>query len=389
MTKLRHFASLTGAFVLAVTLILNLGTAPASAIPPWHVTTVVTGLQQPRGIAFDGLGAMYVAESGLPGAGSQGLTTGAVDKYTLGSPADRVWSTSFPAAYLTEGGHTDVIGPSGMSAVGSGCTRSSQGSRNGCQILMIMGLSSHEVPGHGFGHLYSLDAVTGAATDKANIGDQNYAWTQLHSDLWEEFPDANPYGVLVTHGGSAASHNTFVVDAGANTVSVVGADGTATVIAYVPNETPVTGLPTRDSTPTCAAQGPDGALYVGTLDLARNFADPAQGHSHVYRIDPRSHEDIFTAAHVWASGLTAITACAFDDAGNFWAAEMFKFNPAGPPGDIVRIAFADPAHPEHIGGGQLPFPGGIAQGPDGAMYVTTFAAGTTTANGSVMHVARD
>jgi len=389
MTRPNRFATLTSAFVLVATLILNLGAAPASAIPAWTFTPVVTGLQQPRGIAFDGLGGLYVAESGLPGAGSQGLTTGAVDKYTLGSPAHRVWSTSFPAAYLTEDGHTDVIGPTGLSAVGSGCTRSSQGSRNGCQVLMIMGLSSHEVPGHGFGHLYSLNAATGAATDRGDIGDQNYDWTQQHSSLWEEFPDANPYGVLVTHGGSAASHNTFVVDAGANTVSEVAADGTATVIAYIPNETPVAGLPTRDTTPTCVAQGPDGALYVGTLDLARNFADPVQSWSHVYRIDPRSHENILTSAHVWASGLTAITACTFDNAGNFWAAEMFKFNQAGPPGDIVRIAFADPAHPEHIGGGDLPFPGGIAQGPDGAMYVTVFAAGTAIANGAVMRVARD
>jgi len=389
MSRLRRFASLATTFGLAAVLVITVGAAPASATPGWRVTPVVTGLQLPRGIAFDGLGGMYVAQSGLPGTAAHGLTTGTVDKYNLGAPAHPVWSTSFPAAFSAEGGHVDVIGPTGLSAVGRGCTRSSQGSRNGCQVLMIMGLNHHEIPAPGFGHLYSLDAATGTATDRADIGEQNFTWTDQHRTLFGDFPDSNPYGVLITHGGSASSHNTFVVDAGANTVSEVAADGTATVIAYIPNETPVAGLPTRDATPTCAAQGPDGALYVGTLDLLRNFIDPAQGRSHVYRIDPRSHEDIFTAAHVWASGLTAITACAFDDAGNFWAAEMFKFNPGGPPGDVVRVAFADPAHPEHIGGGRLPFPGGIAQGPDGAMYVTVFSAGTATAIGAVMRVARD
>jgi hypothetical protein len=57
------------------------------------------------------------------------------------------------------------------------------------------------------------------------------------------------------------------------------------------------------------------------------------------------------------------------------------------PGDVVRIPFSDPVNAEHIGGGQLPFRGGIAQGPDGAMYATVFAAGTTTANGAVMRIA--
>lgn len=355
----------------------------------WSVTPVVTGLQQPRGLAFDGAGAMYVAEAGLPGPGSSGLTTGAVDKYELGTTASRLWSQRFNAAYLSEGpGPPDVLGPSGLSATGSGCTAQSGGNRQGCQVLMIMSLSSHEVPAPQFGHLFRLDAASGTPSDRADIGDQMWTWTNNHQSLWGEFPDSNPYGVLVTRGGSANSHNTFVVDAGANTVSEVSADGTATVIAYIPNESPVAGLPTRDATPTCAAQGPDGALYVGTLDLARNFVDPRQGWAHVYRVDPGAHENLMTAAHLWASGLTTITSCTFDRDGNFWGTEMFKFNAAGPPGDVVRIPFSNPSAIEHIGGGHLPLPGGIAQGPDGAMYVAVGSAGATRANGAVMRVAQ-
>jgi hypothetical protein len=358
---------------LAVLFSLLLTSVPASA--SGSISPVVGGLKIPRGIAFDAKGAMYVAEAGLPGAGFDGVTTtGAVNRYEFtGSAWSRSWSTSFNSAYTHAHGPTEVLGPSGLSARGN-------------RVFMIMALNSHEVPLPQFGHLYQINPTTGAAFDRGDIGDDQFAWADANKNLWEEFPDSNPYGVLISQGDAETSSGVFVIDAGSNTVSkVVG--GRTEVIAYIPNETPVAGLPTRDSTPTCAAQGPDGALYIGTLDLFRNFGDPNQGWSHVYRVDPKAHENFLTAAHVWASGLTTITACAFDSQGNFWATEMFKANAAGPPGDVVRIKFSDPAHPEHIGGGQLPLPGGLAQGPDGAIYVTVGSTGLTSATGAVMRVA--
>lgn len=394
MSCFRRLLVLGGGLGAIASAFVSGGTA-AVAGPAWSVNPVVTGLKEPRGIAFDGLGAMYVAETGLPGDGPFGATnTGAVDKYVSdGSTWQQSWSTGFTSIFDRAHGEAEALGPAGLSAVGSGCTRSSMGQRNGCQILMIMSASQQGVVALGgpplpqIGHLYRLDSATGAATDRGDIGDQEYTWASQHASLWQEFPDANPYGVLATAGGVAAS-NTFVIDAGANTVSEVDSDGTIRVIAYIPNETPTPGLPTRDATPTCAAVGPDGALYVGTLDLVRNFVAPGQGQAHVYRVDPSAHENYLTAAHLWASGLTTVTSCTFDNAGNFWATEMFKFG-QGPPGDVVRIPFSDPTQLEHVGGGQLPFPGGISQGPDGAMYVTVFATGTSAANGAVMRVSQD
>jgi hypothetical protein len=66
---------------------------------------------------------------------------------------------------------------------------------------------------------------------------------------------------------------------------------------------------------------------------------------------------------------------------------MFKANQAGPPGDAVRVPIPNPATAEHIGGHQLPLRGGIAQGPDGAMYVTVFSTGTYDPVGAVKRVA--
>ena len=386
MHRLRRTALISGG--LAVLTFTVVGTQSAARATGWTVSPVVTGLQLPRGVAFDGAGAMYVAESGLPVAGQhQGLTQGAVDKFVLSPSAQKVWSTGITSAFSDAEGSPDVIGPNGVTAVGNGCTKNGNGNRNGCQVLVIVGLNSHEVPVGPAGHLMALNAATGATSDRGDIGDQNYDFTAAHTDLFPpDFPDANPYGVLVTHGGSANSGNTFVADAASNLIEQIDAGGTAHILAYIPNETPADGLPNRDATPTCVAQGPDGALYVGTLDLVRNLVDPNQGWANVWRIDPKANENYLTAAHLWATGLTTITSCAFDSAGNFWATEMFKNNAAGPPGDVVRIPFSDPATPEHIGGGQLPFPGGIAQGPDGAIYVSTFSAGTVDADGAVMRL---
>lgn len=148
------------------------------------------------------------------------------------------------------------------------------------------------------------------------------------------------------------------------------------------------GLAVRDSTPTCITQGPDGALYVGTLDLVANlFAFGPGGQSHVYRIDPNTHESFLTAAHVWASGLTTVFGCAFDRQGNLWASEMFEPDSSGAPGDLVRIPFANPSDIEHIGLGSVPLPGGVAVGPDGnSVYVATGAPVTTPNAGGVVRI---
>jgi hypothetical protein len=264
--------------------------------------------------------------------------------------------------------------------------KNSNGIREGCQVLAIISESKSGVNATTsglnipqIGHLYRLDGVTGAPTDKSDVGDQQYAWAGSHASLWTEFPDSNPYGVLVTKDPTTDAIRTYVVDAGSNTLSEVMPGGTNRIIAFIPND------PVRDSTPTCVAQGPDGALYVGTLDLVANLFVFGPGQSHVYRVDPNTSESYLTAAHVWASGLTTVTSCTFDRAGNFWGTEMFQPN-AGPPGDLVRIPFANPAAVQHIGGGSLPVPGGIAQGPDGSMYVTVGSAATAPGSGAVVKV---
>jgi hypothetical protein len=388
-------AAVSSALVLGLGSEAALAGAPPS--PNATVTPIITGLNNPRGVVVDAKGSLYVAEAG-PYLGQDpthstgdenGLTTGYVTKWlSPGSPAQqKAWSTQFTGLYTNVNQIPEVVGASGLSAFGNGCMKNFHGRRNGCALYTIVGESQsgfeQESPGTTapaqIGHLFRLNPGNGAPTDAGNIGDQQYQWTDQHKDLWEEFPDANPYGVLVTRDSAKGHFRVFVADAGANTISEVSSDGSTRVIAYIPND----GV--RDSTPTCVAQGPDGALYVGTLNLFKNGFGQTPGQSDVWRVDPDTDEDFLSAAHLWTTGLTTVTSCTFDGEGNFWATEMFQLNEKAAPGDIVRIPFFSPTTLERIGGGQLPFPGGIAAGP-GGVYVAINSLTTEPNSGAVVKV---
>ena len=354
------------------------------------ITPVITGLEGPRGVAFDGHGNLYVSETGKffnIAPGPFGVSrTGKVDRYRLtNSGAHLVWSTNFDSLYdFQHGPPGEVLGPEGVSVLCPGEDEDG----NDCKIRMIESESRDGVnattPGLSIGdigHLFALNPETGHAVSKSDVGHQEYVWAAAHKNLWEEFPDSNPYGVLMVRDHNTGKIRTFVVDAGANTVSEVMRDGTNRVIAFIPND------PVRDSTPTCAAVGPDGALYVGTLDFVANLFVFGPGQSHVYRVDPDTKENFIDAGkHVWASGLTTITACAFDRSGNFWGTEMFQPNVGGPPGDLVRIPFGSPSTHQRIGGGHLPVPGGVTPGSDGSLYMSINSANTAPASGMIVKV---
>src|SRR6516225_4222610 len=135
---IRTLASASAAVAVTAASALFAAAGPAAASPT--VTTVVSGLASPRGIAFDGLGSMYVAQAGAAGPGSGGVTqTGNVSKYSLtSSGANLEWSTPFTSVYDTNPlGQKETLGPAGLSALGSGCQKNSPGNRRGCQVQVI------------------------------------------------------------------------------------------------------------------------------------------------------------------------------------------------------------------------------------------------------------
>lgn len=381
MSSRRHKLSVlaTATAVAATGAALGAFTPAESAVPTITVTPWLSGLNAPRGVAFDGNGHFYVAESGTAGSGDHGLThTGRVKRFTVGSTTP-TWRRSFSSLYMHEApppAPADVLGPEGMSAVVKHCS-GARVHRRACQPRLIMSESNKgtHTTNKQIGRLYRLDPGTGRRTLLSNVGDQQWRWTKNHPKVAGPEPDSNPYAVLVSRFPHRV--RTFVVDAGANTVVEVMRNGRTRVIALLPDNLK------HDTTPTCVARGPDRMLYVGTLDLIVNGFGNNPGHSSVWRINPNA--DYPTRPRKWATGLTTITACTFDRAGNFWAAEMFAPNPSGPPGDLVRIPFAHPKRVTHSGLGQVPLPGGIVQGPGGTLYVSTNSAAPGPA-GAVVRV---
>jgi hypothetical protein len=299
-----------------------------------------------------------------------------------------VWTTGgFESLSSAENG-PEVLGPEGISAGGSDVKMIMSESIDG--VHAGTGLTPHQL-----GILIGLNPANGRTSRLSNVGNQQYDWTGDHQSLAShDFPDSNPYAVLIT--GSGSGERTFVADAGANTVNEVRANGTVRVLSYIPNDTNPDGS-YFDSTPTCIAKGRDGMLYVATLDLLPNStfgpngpdigANP--GHSNVWRVNPNANYP--TPPQLWATGLTTVSACTFDRAGNFWATELFHQNRQGPPGDLVKIVASEVARRTtddliHIGGGSLPLPGGIAQGPGGAMFVSLNADSASPGTGSVVKV---
>ena len=321
-------------------------TATASPTSP-DISVVVSGLHSPRGLAFGPGDILYVAEAG--DESHSGSIIQIVNASSQNAKASTIVDT-----LSTIGDEGEFLGVSGISVLG-------RGTNSG--LYAIMGLSPEITGNNDFGNLFRVDS-RGGIRNITNVGSHDFQWTADHSGLWEEFPDTNPYGVLAIPG------HIYVVDAGANTLDEVLADGSVRVLAYFPNEI------IRDAIPTCVTQGPDNALYIGTLALVDTFVFGPS--AKVYRVEPSQanlSDPTATPMTLWTTGLWPINGCTFSSDGTFYASQLFT-NPNinddfdHPMGDVVRIPFNDPSSHTFLTGGALSFAGGVAVGPNGNVFVS-------------------
>jgi hypothetical protein len=338
----------------------------ASATAQSTITQVVGGLHSPRGLAFGPGGQLFVAQTGdetVDGSIIEILSPMAV------RPRVRTIVSGLPVVGDPEEG--EFLGVSGISVFGNG--------RN-FGLYAIMAVDPQQTGDPAFGNLLRVNYRNQVET-LVNVGSFDYEWTDEHQWLvpFGDFPDANPYGVLVAPG------HTYVVDAGANTLNEVMPDLSIRVLAFFPNNV------LADATPTCACQGPDGFLYIGTLALVDSlFLGPS---AKVYRLDPSQAnlpEPWNTPMTEWASGLWPINGCTFGRDANFYASQLFT-NPnwisgEDPEGDVVKIPFASPATHTFLTDGALSFAGGVAVGPNGTVYVADGTAFVSPGAGRIVRL---
>jgi hypothetical protein len=328
----------------------------------WRV--IADGLDNPRGIGIGPDGGVYVAEAGSGGAspcapGPEGIRcyglSGAISRIDLRTlRVERV--TSGLPSLATEGDF--AAGPQDISFQGRGNAyltlgfggdpgvREAQFGPAGAAFAQL----ARTTPDGGWRLISDLGAFE---EDKNPTGDE---------------VDSNPYGVLAQPGRQ------LVVDAGANALVEVRTNGDRTALATFPNRLvlapPFLGLPPgaqipMDAVPTSVVVGPDGAYYVSQLT---GFPFPVGG-ANVYRVPAGGG-----TPQVYASGYTAIIDILFGPDGSLYVVEIAAnglleaFGANDWTGALIRV-MPDGTRTE-IAAGALTAPGGVAMGPDGALYVT-------------------
>lgn len=373
------------AFLLGLSLVLI---SRGSQAQP-QLTVVADGLNNPRGLDFAPNGILYVAEAGLgAGDGQGGFAVGIgfngaiteIDGVTTSQPVWRRIVTGLASVGMIEKGTPEALGPSGVSAHGTGGIYVTMGESP--LGLADDGFKVPDIAQNQFGHLIKV-TPSGAWKTLGDVGDFDYLWAGANQNQpWApagQFPDANPYGVLAFPGRQ------FVADAGANTIDEIRPDGSVRIVAFVPN--PQLPLPNgklatvSDSVPTCVALGPDGYLYVGTLAFGANFARlsptaPPNWHSlppqsKIYRVDPDGSEQFLTESDVWASGFNPIVACGFNG-GALYVTEYSTQKSGYATGDVVRVDVtpAGPGSRTILGQNVLNQPNGLAFDAQGNVYVS-------------------
>jgi hypothetical protein len=343
-----------------------------SQLPAADLEIVARNLDNPRGLDFAPNGALYIAEGGRGGDGPVVEGPEGPVRFGLSGSITRVFRgtqerivTGLPSLALSDGGA--AAGPSSISFGGLG----------------------HAFVTFGFALEPSIrDTVFGPqAKDLGTLQQMNMnGQLTLVADLAAfeardpdgNGPDSNPTGVLADRAGGA-----YATDAGGNTLLHIDAQGAISVVAIFPNrmvnppQSPLLAPPQipMQAVPTNVVRGPDGALYVCQLT---GFPFPI-GFARIYRVVPGS------APTVYATGFTNIIDLEFDSQGNLYVLEI-DTNGLLAPEPIGRLARlkAGSTTIETIASAGLVMPGGMAIGPDDAIYISNFSV--SAGGGQVVRV---
>jgi hypothetical protein len=334
------------ALLATICALVAVAGAGAVATPPFQV--VMTGLDNPRGLAWGPEGGLYVAEAGTGGPQACFATprgpafagfTGAVSRLWNGLQ-ERV-ATGLPSYTENAWPGVAATGPHDIALLGRGNAHVSIGLGNNPSVRPTC-------PGIGpmFGWLAQVPASGNWQLD-VDIS----AYETTANPDGSVLPDSNPYGLLAEPGATIAT------DAGGNDLLRIAANGSISTLAVFPSRS--NSPRGTDSVPTSVAVGPDGAYYVGELT---GFV-PAE--AKVWRVVPGQ------PPRVYQSGFTTIIDITFGSDGSLYVLEFG-------PGDLWRVPAVGPR--ELVASGFVA-PGSVTIGSDGAFYVSNCSIFSTRGPG--------
>lgn len=323
---------------------------------PATLTVVMSGLDNPRGLAFGPEGGLYVAEAGRGGDGPTiEIRPGVFASYGASGAVSRLWhgqqeriATDLPSIIAPDG----AIGPADISFQGRG------------NAFVTVGFGGNPLRrselgdvGAGFAQLVRL-LPNGSWKAVTDIGAYEAAVNPGGGPL-----DSNPFGVLAEAG------DRVVVDAGGNALLRVAANGDITTLAEFPSRDD--GRST-DAVPTCVTVGPDGAYYVGELTGVPFTA----GAANIYRVVPGQ------APTVVYTGFKTIIDIDFGPDGSLYVLQHATGPFLSGNGALIRIA-PDGTRTTLASEGLIR-PTSVLVGDDGAIYVSN--RGISVGTGEVLLV---
>lgn len=356
----------------------------ALAAPTYQV--MATGLDNPRGLAFDSVGQLYVAEAGKGGSGPcvEGPDgdkvcfgqTGAITRIYRGAQERIV--EGLPSMAAEDG--SNAGGPHDVAVMHPGVLKVVIGLGGNAAERDSMG-----APITSMGHLVQVSKEhpgLRAEVDWDNATDLA-AYEQVHNpDAGEN--DSNPYSLVADAAGNAV-----VADAGGNDVLKVTRDGQVSTLAMFPdrmvNAPSFMGLPDgtkipMQSVPSTVAVGTHGEYYVGELT---GFPFPVGG-ARVYIVKDTPG----ATPKVYAAGLTNVIDLAVGRDGNLYVLEIARDGLLAaeeggtPTGALIRISPTGQQTVLMTDG--LVAPTGVAVGPDNALYVSNY--GVYPGKGEVLRI---
>jgi hypothetical protein len=341
--------------VLGVALFVSVAVSYAPLTAQSSMLVVASGLDNPRGLSFGPDGALYVAEAGRGGTSTLCVPapeppfpvvrclgpTGAITKITGLGVHSRV-VTNLPS----------VAAPPGNTAQGPNDVDFGFGSM--WITIGIGGNPATRAP------LEAAGIRMGWLARASMNGDWSYqldlAGYEAVSNPDGGLVDSNPFDLLIQ-----ADRGLFV-DAGGNSLNQIGTDLSISTLATFPRKpVPGGGGTTMDSVPTSVTATPDGTLYVGELT---GVPFPA-GAAAVYRLPATGGTPVEIA-----TGFSMIIDLAAAPDGSVYVLEH-DIDGLLAPGSDGRLTHVRPDGTRTvIASAGLTRPGGVAIGPDGALFVT-------------------